>query len=373
MLLALLFLAPSTDILQLKQMLVGKDRAGKVRAVRELSIRGNSAKLVHSELEGIVVEERGLLQSGAVEILLATGFDFSETVAEQAVLLRDKDPAKRYAAAHLLALIGSPAAKGASAALVTRLTDKAGPVRAAAAAALTALDFETGRAAAELAIAATSKEAEARANAALGYGFTKKGMKVALETLALLLKDKNADVRLCAAMAYRNLGAGAKNALIRLRKARKDRDPRVRAMVASALGALGKHARAAVKDLLAMMADKDEEVRFHVAGALHALKEFSFPLLLEAMEGKKKAPKLQAVEVLARFGEDAKDAVPELVKLTKSEDRDFQLASIRTLGDLGATAESVLPELRLLAFQAQDRKVKKAAGQAVRRIEDALR
>jgi HEAT repeat protein len=373
LLLPLLLLAPSTDMLVLKRMLRGKDRDQRVRAVRELSARGDSAKIVHTELHGIAIEETGLLQEETVRILLATEYDFGETVAEAAGFLADEDAGKRESAAHLLALIGSPAAKGAAPALVAVLTGESERVRAAAASALSALDHETEKAYAELALAAASKDAAVRAYAAEGYGWAKSRTKDALAALATLLKDRDPYVRLCAAKGYRDLGVKAKNALIRLRKARKDKDAKVRGMVAAALGRLGKHARAAVKDLIAMMADKDEAVRFHVAGALHALREFSFPLLMEALEGEKKAPKLQAVEALARFGPDGKAAVPELVKLAKVEDRDFQLASLRTLGDLGAAAKDALPDLRLLAHQAMDRKVKKAAKEAMLQIEAALR
>ena len=129
-------------------------------------------------------------------------------------------------------------------------------------------------------------------------------------------------------------------------------NPGVRGMAAEKLGEMGPAARSAVKPLAAALADEDLNVRYWAARAL------------------------------GRMAEQAGEAVPALVgaRRTTLPGRglqgpmryyaDVRAVSAEALGQIGAPARMALPALKE-ALSDEDRSVRDAAAEAVKRVEGA--
>ncbi|MEN6451523.1 MAG: HEAT repeat domain-containing protein [Thermoguttaceae bacterium] len=76
-----------------------------------------------------------------------------------------------------------------------------------------------------------------------------------------------------------------------------------------------------------------------------------------------------AVHLIGTLAAEAAEAVPCLVELLRKHREDaFGRTVARTLGSIGLPAEQAAPELRL-AMHSQNKRVRKAAREATRRIE----
>jgi HEAT repeat protein len=131
-----------------------------------------------------------------------------------------------------------------------------------------------------------AEDAEVRRKAALALAQMKAEAKPAVRDLAVALKDTNLQVRVAAATAIWRLGPIAKDAAPEVIRAYKEaEDEEVRLMAGYALGKIG----TASKDVV--------------------------PTFCEVLRTGESKAKRQAALILGQMGPDARDAVPDLIKV----------------------------------------------------------
>ena len=84
--------------------------------------------------------------------------------------------------------------------------------------------------------------------------------------------------------------------------------------------------------------------------------------------------KTEAIQDLARYGAEAKPAVPALADMLKPNDGNVRNAVMTTLAQLGPEAKAALPALQALrdSDKDQDKNFKKKAEETIKKIEGAL-
>jgi HEAT repeat protein len=88
--------------------------------------------------------------------------------------------------------------------------------------------------------------------------------------------------------------------------------------------------------------------------------------LTEAIKNQDNNVRQQALAQMARFGRDAKDAVPQVVEALKDPADDVRFEAILVLSEIGNTAKGAVPMLRKMIEQGD---LKEAAIWAVKQIE----
>ncbi|HJT76414.1 MAG TPA: HEAT repeat domain-containing protein, partial [Gemmataceae bacterium] len=175
------------------------------------------------------------------------------------------------------------------------------------------------------------QDAEVRASAARGLGKCNVEAKVALAPLAGALKDGSGLVREAALRSMRRFGADAKDHVPAMMEALHDSDPGVKRAACAALGAVGPDAKAAAKRLADAVLDFD-------------VRKDAFAALMQIGPAA------------------AHDAVPKLVGLLTSSNREDRLLALTTLAVLkptGPEVESLIPKL-ITAFEDRDASVRDA-------------
>jgi HEAT repeat protein len=165
-----------------------------------------------------------------------------------------------------------------------------------------------------------------------------------LQRLIEALDDGDPSVKMAAAWALGTLGDAATEAVPRLASTlREDPSPGVRAAAARALGAT--EGDAAVTALFDALWDPHEAVRHEAAQALSRLKLSTDDIsrLAEALESDDLYVRAFAAWRLGNFGEEAKDAVPALVR-ELDDPRDHVVVSA-SLARIGPGAVAAVPAL----------------------------
>ncbi|WP_299461189.1 HEAT repeat domain-containing protein [uncultured Gimesia sp.] len=162
--------------------------------------------------------------------------------------------------------------------------------------------------------------------------------------LTKLLTSSSPVVRAQAALAIGDFGAAGKSAVTELTKLLSDTELNVQLDAAAALGEIGPNASAAVPQLAAAMQAGPTSLTLTSASALASIGEASVPALNEMLV-KDSRLKLLAIHVLGEIGASSKTAIPELLKLTKSDDAEIRETAIVSLGEMGPAAISAEPEL----------------------------
>ncbi|NQT90763.1 MAG: HEAT repeat domain-containing protein, partial [Candidatus Omnitrophica bacterium] len=173
--------------------------------------------------------------------------------------------------------------------------------------------------------------------------------KETVKKLIEALKDKNDDVRRSAAEALGEIGSDAKSAISALTEALKDENGDVRVYAAEALGEIGPAAKSAIPALTEALKDEGMYVRFSAAEALSKIKSTISPLI-EALKDKDWIVRVLVAQTLGEMGPEAKDAIPALTEVLKTEalkDEDWPVRyrAACALGEIGPAAKSAIPAL----------------------------
>jgi len=260
-------------------------------------------------------------------------------VPELAAALKEKSANRRRAAAYALGSMG-PKAEGATKPLTGALGDEEWTIRSLAARALGNIGISAKLALPRLREATVDKNAQVRVRAAFAV------WQIAADTkyvplLSRSLEDEDVAARELACRALATMATDAKPASGALCKALGDKAPSVQQAAAQAIGSIGRSAKDCVVSLRPLLQDKDRTLRLHAAFALwqvtgeakESLKALR-PLLAE-----EDAVQVLAVEKIGAIGPAARDLLPDLVRAYREEDGE---AIRRALGD---AIKKIDPEL----------------------------
>jgi HEAT repeat protein len=158
----------------------------------------------------------------------------------------------------------------------------------------------------------------------------------------------------------------------------KDPDPEVRKTAAQSLGYLGPKAKSKIPDLIAALKDKDQGVVLMGIGALGVMVQTTeSPAALGELEGALQDPvlavRIQAAQTLGKLGKKARGSIPKLTACLKDKETLMAYTAVASLAQLGATAEIALPDLKEAAANHKDENIKRAATEAVRIINEAIK
>jgi HEAT repeat protein len=171
------------------------------------------------------------------------------------------------------------------------------------------------------------------------------------EALNNRLKDKDKVVVLWARTLLMFLDEKQMNDgnLKRLANELGDPELRVRCQAASALGTLGKKARSKVPDLISALNDRDDEMALAAATALATMDDPSAIPALQKIANDEKANlhlRCQCVRSMGSLGDKA--LVPEMVDYLNSKQPAIQMAAILGLAAMGELAKDAIPNLKKL-------------------------
>jgi HEAT repeat protein len=304
---------------------------------------------------------------GAALEALAGVAPTEECVPPLQTALAGTKPEVRTYAARALGQIG-PAAAAAVPSLKLALQDDAAEVRDAAARALGRLAPAPGTLPALVqAVLGPDREIAETARTALEQ--IAKPDRDDVTLLANVLRSKDKTLQLFAATALVKLGVDARAAVPTLAGALSDRDEVIRARACEALGAVGPRASPAVPALLAALKDEATTVRRSAARALgevvHVDAYLAVPALLAAMRDRD--VREAAFDALLRVGTPA---VPWLLEAVEnSGEYRTRLDGIAVLAAYGARADEARSTLTVMATSHCYASFRKAARDALRRIE----
>jgi HEAT repeat protein len=193
----------------------------------------------------------------------------------------------------------------------------------------------------------------------------------AVPALLTALADKDGMLRRAAANALGHIGSP--ETISPLVNALKDIDANVRATAASALGELGDSQT--VEALVSALQDANWEVRVAVLEALGRLKDArALESMLACLNDADKEVRHQAAEALGELGHPT--SVGALVLAMIDPDHGMRQAAARALTKVDprweqtAAAQEAVPTIRA-ALQAKDSAIQFAAGETLRRLEQA--
>ena len=218
---------------------------------------------------------------------------------------------------------------------------------------------------------------------ALGWdaGALAKIGKPSIGPLAKLLEHMNPAIRETAAATLGQIGPDAAVAAKELAAALKDQEPAVAYSAAEALAKIGPGAIEAAVALAEALTDRRRPPREPGSMAASALKAMgpaaapTVPLLVKLIgyddpeyEGSIDV-RLRAIDVLAAVGAAARQAVPDLRRAMKQEDRAVRWHAATALGMIGPSAKAAAPDLVAVLQDPKDYLfVRKMAAQALGRI-----
>jgi HEAT repeat protein len=230
------------------------------------------------------------------------------------------------------------------------------------------------------------KDEDARLKAAEDLGEVKPddpGRNIGLLALAQALKDEGKSVREKAAESLRGYGSDAVPVFL---AAIKDDDAVVRRNAAAGLAAMWERpgwprrgiiperpseeaAEPAIPLLAGLLKDKDREVRWSAARALVGIGPPALPTLLQGVTSGDRQTREIIVNLLSRTSPPVRKAVSALIEVlrdTKNTGEYLRIQVVSVLGQMGDDAGEALPLLLTLSKSADPDGV--AAGQAVQRI-----
>lgn len=116
-------------------------------------------------------------------------------------------------------------------------------------------------------------------------------------------------------------------------------DAEVRRFAEVLLAGLGAFSEPAIPQLIRHLDDPDKEVRSYAIfalGQIHKQPRIVLPKLLEMLDNPDYAnsDKIEALEAIANYGQDASDAVVFIQKLSKSKDTDVSETAVETLREI---------------------------------------
>jgi HEAT repeats len=172
--------------------------------------------------------------------------------------------------------------------------------------------------------------------------------KSTLPRLVSLLKDSDAKVRLQTVHALRDLGPGDKDVLRALGSALVDKDVRVLSEAVQALAPHGEAAAEVLPELIQVLHHDDDIFYVHAFNLLRAIgpkAKKAIPTLVELAKKGSERRRAFAVDTIARLDPSHKGLV-ELLKPGIAQPNPFDAArSIQALGFFGPAAKDMIPDL----------------------------
>jgi len=159
-----------------------------------------------------------------------------------------------------------------------------------------------------------------------------------------LLESADHGVRADAADAIGRLGRVANSACGALCQALQDESVIVRTSAASAIGRVSEGDPSTTQHLIEAIEDKQGSVTVSAANALADIGSPAVPALLKLLDDSDYRP--LAISVLGEMGQQAADAVPQLVQLLNSEDETLQREVYIALASIGPAAEAASDSLK---------------------------
>jgi len=165
----------------------------------------------------------------------------------------------------------------------------------------------------------------ARAGAADFLGSIGPDARVCIPELEEALSDNDPYVRVCAAGALWKLDHGKRDQVIPILVAELNREGRLHNVIAvKTLGEMGPEAEAAVPALEKLLKADSTYQQTLVAGALAQIDKSSrkatFEILKRGLRDEHQGPRMEALQVLAKLGTDAREFAPDLRLLQNDPD-----------------------------------------------------
>jgi HEAT repeat protein/S1-C subfamily serine protease len=310
------------DIPVLVKRLKNSDAVARLQAAEVLGRYGADARAAIPELVKTLKDSDDAVRKAAAESLQQIGSVTLSYLPAMREALKDKSPEVRIAVIGILSLMGADAEEAVPD-LMSTMKDPEKLVRHKATLAIGQLGPVAKAAVPDLAKALKDESADVRMAAAAGLAKMQGKALPALKEIGDGLKDDNRDVRVSLLEAVKNLGPEAKDLVPELRKALQVRDKETRLGAVEALGSIGDGAKEAVGDLVDLAEYK--ELRVAVTDTLVRIGKVAIPELRKKLRHPRKEVRLAAVQVLEKFGSDAKSAVPDLNALFRSPSSDEEL------------------------------------------------
>ncbi len=169
---------------------------------------------------------------------------------------------------------------------------------------------------------------------AVGQIHINQGTKEVVAPVMEALKDNNANVRAAAANALKLMRDSAKSAIPALLNALSDKDADVRSCVIVALDELGA-GKTAVPEVSRLIHDREVKVRqpaFNYLDRLNAEEIMeAIPPLIAALKEPDASIQYRAVGLLARIGPAAKEAIPALSELLRSDNDQVRSRAVEAI------------------------------------------
>lgn len=337
---------------QLQRTLYDKSAIVRHSAMHSIRMIGETSQQIRLRLQSLLRDKDPLMAVSAAWTLSelypddATVTDLVLPVLLSALEHRRDDI--RNDAVLALASIGEPAVK-----VLSERIGEHGPVSCMAATdALAAIGPDAAPAVPKLLETLTDKDSQVCWHAARALGAIRADADKVVPALAEQLGDESPAVRANAAYALGRYGADAKPAVAKLAETLKDEDANVRLAAARALTEIGPAAADAVDSLAAALTDDTGAVTLQVAEALGRIGSPAVGVLTEKLGDENLRP--LAAAVLGEMGADARSAVPALVKLLDSEEMQTRREAFLALASIGPDAETAAPALMKILTDADD-------------------
>jgi HEAT repeat protein len=210
--------------------------------------------------------------------------------------------------------------------------------------------------------------------------------KEAAQALSLLLGDQDREMAQRAAFALGKIGRYAVPVLVQVAKGRdhsavemaetaysegkvdpgvvqdlanilgnSDEEARVRAFAAAVLGRMREQAKGALPALVRALGDEHVDVRSAARGALGRMGTAAVSALADALKDGRPSVRAAAAYALGALGPVAEDAVPALLQAFKDSDRAVRIDAILAVGNMRISSRVVVQELiRVLEADTDD-------------------
>lgn len=261
--------------------------------------------------------------------------------------MSDKDQGVRLTVIDALSRVGQEVSDKLRPAMLAATKDSSPQVREAGFKALNILKLKGPKVFAAVTAGVADKDDDVRL-AAAAYVVDLKEPATAVPALIAMSRLDDEDQRAEALEAFSSLGPRAAKAVPRLIEMLEDPEKSLQVTAAEALGNMGKAGFAAIPALEKAVAQKYEDLSLE---AIYTLRKFgpkaavSTKTLVAALK-RDRLIRWSAVGTLGLFGEGAKAAAPELVKVLKDLDPGIRAAAAKSLSQIKAQDAATLKALR---------------------------